>query len=48
MTQLGVIASAFPPRSSGSNGGDEFVERIADAEAPFGAHVRDALAERHA
>jgi hypothetical protein len=28
-------------------GGDELAGQIADAEAPFWAHVRDALAERN-
>jgi hypothetical protein len=30
-----------------SRADEAFVEQIAEAEAPFWAHVRDALAERH-
>jgi hypothetical protein len=34
-------------RRAVERGGDELAGRIAGAEAPFWAHVRDALAERH-
>jgi hypothetical protein len=36
----------FHLRQAVERGGDELAERIAGAEAPFWAHVREALAER--
>jgi DNA topoisomerase IB len=36
--------AAFHLRQAVENGGDELAERIADAEAPFWRHVRNAVA----